>query len=219
MTQDIPVLDRRMLEFNLLPSLALHPDRHAEFGMPFPLPSALSGVPDMARRWHRHWSRDILVRLGLVDRPVVDTAQPELALALLPPERLAVCARLMGAVLCAPRLRRAISGVEVRALIDAVGVDALEIARREPGRLHPGLADSQRWSLAEVAKALPRLGYGALRAALQQASPELRMRAELRLPPDAGDDPRLSPDEALLFGLDILESTDPTWHSSFPATH
>lgn len=217
MTQDIPVLDRRMLEFNQLPSLALHPDRHAEFGMPFPFPLAISDVPGMAGRWHRHWSRDILVRLGLLDRPVLDTAQPELALALLPPEGLAACARLMGAVLCAPRLRRAISGAEVRGLIDAFGREALDIARREAGRLHPGLAESRHWSLAEVTRALPRLGHGALRAALRQAAPELRMRAELRLPLDTGDDPRLSPDEALRFGLDILESTDPTWHSSFPA--
>lgn len=218
MTQDIPVLDRRMLEFNLLPSLALHPGRHAEFGMPFPLPAAVSNVPDMARRWHRHWSRDILARLGLLDRPVLDTTQPELVLALLPPDRLAACARLMGAVLCAPRLRRAISGAEVRALINAFGLDAIDIARRETGHLQPGLAESQRWSLAELTRALPRLGHGALRTALKQASPELRMRAELRLPADAGDDPRLSPDQALRFGLDILESIDPSWHSSFPAT-
>lgn len=217
MMHSLSGLDRRMLEFNQLPSLTLHPQWHACLGMPSAVPLAVSETPDLARRWHRHWSRDILARLGLLDRPVLDTAQPELALALLAPERLGACARLVGAVLCAPRLRRAIAGAEVRALVDALGKDALDISRREVGRLHPGLAESQGWSLAELLSALPRLGYGVLHTALQQAAPELRARAELKLPPRAGDDIPLVPEQALRLGLGILENIDPTWHSSFHA--
>lgn len=217
MTQVLSALDRRMLEFNQLPSLTLHPARHAEFGMPFPFPPGLPGAPDMEQRRHRHWSRAILLRLGLLDRPVLDVTQPELAVALLAPERLVACASLMGAVLCAPRLRRAISGADVRMLLDTLGQDALDIARRMATRLHPGLADSQRWSIAEVANAVPRLGAGALHAALRRAAPEIRLRAELRLPPEAPEETPLDPDEALDLSLNLLRIIDPTWHSSFPA--
>lgn len=132
-------LDRRLVEFNQLPSRTLHPSRHAAYAPPATL-AAIAAAPGLAPAWHRHWSREILDALGLWQRPVTDPARPELALALLAPDALAQCARRLGAVLCGPRLRRAIAGDEVRALIAHLGADLLDFTRRTAAGLHDGLA-------------------------------------------------------------------------------
>ncbi|MFC4297784.1 SctK family type III secretion system sorting platform protein [Castellaniella hirudinis] len=203
----------RLLAFNLLPSLTLHPSRYAAFGAPSrPVPAACAAA------WHRHWSAAILRRLNLRDRPVADADRPELPLALLSPDRLARVARHLGAVCCAPRLRRVIAGSEVRVLAVAVGGDVLAFARQaetggwsRPADLDDGLTTG--W-----ADRLDQIGCAALRHIFHAAGPELGLRAELRLAdepavnvPDAGQIP-------LDLALDILERIEPTWHSSFHAT-
>jgi len=202
----------RLLEFNLLPSRTLHPSRHAHYGAP------AQGVPDdCAPAWHRHWSRQILQRLGLLDRPVQDAGRPELALALLPPDKLVRVARYAGAALCGPRLRRAIAGSEVRQLVSALGADVLDFARHSAAALHPGVAGLEAIEPQAVAGAVDRLGHATLMAALHGGGPELALRAELKLPDaPAGDAPCEAP-AALALALDVLKLTEPTWHSSFPA--
>lgn len=216
MTLAASVLDRRLVAFNLLPSRTLHPSRHAAFAAPAAL-GAVAAAPQMAASWHRHWSRDILRALGLHERPVTDPARPELALALLPPEAMAQCARRMGAVLCGPRLRRAIAGDEVRTLIDSLGAELMDFTRRTAGTLHGGIAESAAWPIDQAADAVDTLGLAALRAALSGAGPELRLRAELKLPEQPDQDAPVPALEALSLGLAILKNTDPVWHSSFPA--
>jgi len=202
----------RLLEFNFLPSRTLHPSRHAQYGAPGrPVP------PRCEPAWHRHWSREILRRLGLLDRPVLEPDRPELALALLPPQRLARVARYAGATLCAPRLRRIIAGAEVRALADALGSDVLDFARRTAASLHPGLPALDLPAGPGAVEAIDRLGRAALRAALHGGGPELALRAELKLPDEpAGQAPCDAP-AALSLGLGLLQHLEPTWHSSFPA--
>ncbi|SEJ50925.1 SctK family type III secretion system sorting platform protein [Achromobacter sp. NFACC18-2] len=209
-------LDRRLVAFNLLPSRTLHPSRHAAFGAPAAL-QALHAAPALAASWHRHWSRDILRTLGLADRPAADPGRPELALALLPPDALAQCARRMGAALCGPRLRRAIAGDEVRLLIERLGDDLMAFTRRTAGGLHAGIAESAAWPVERAADAVETLGQAALRAALSGAGPQVVLRAELKLPELPQADAPLPAPEALSLGLAILKNTDPVWHSSFPA--
>lgn len=209
-------LDRRLVEFNQLPSRTLHPSRHAAYAPPAAL-AAIAAAPGLAPAWHRHWSREILDALGLWQRPVTDPARPELALALLAPEALAQCARRLGAVLCGPRLRRAIAGDEVRALIAHLGADLLDFTRRTAAGLHDGLADSAAWTLAETTAAVDTLGLGALRAALSGAGPELAQRAELKLPDLPAQPAPLPAPQALALGLSLLKKTEPAWLSSFPA--
>lgn len=216
MTLALTALDRRLVEFNQLPSRTLHPSRHAAYAPPATL-AVMAAAPALAAGWHRHWSRDILDALGLRQRPVTDPDRPELALALLAPDALAQCVRRLGAVLCGPRLRRAIAGDEVRTLIADLGADLLDFTRRTAGALHGGIAASSAWSLAETTAALDTLGRDALRAALASGGPELAQRAELKLPDlPAGPSP-LPGQEALSLGLSLLKKTDPTWLSSFPA--
>ncbi|MCY1198928.1 hypothetical protein D9M72_103200 [compost metagenome] len=209
-------LGRRLVEFNQLPSRTLHPSRHAAFA-PAAALEAMAGAPALAAAWHRHWSRDILRGLGLLERPVTDAGRPELALALLAPDALAQCARRLGAVLCGPRLRRAIAGDEVRLLIGGLGADLMDFARRAAAGLHAGIAESAAWPAEQAAAAVDALGRGALRAALSGAGPELLLRAELKLPELPAQDSPLAAADALSLGLSILKNTDPTWHSSFPA--
>ncbi len=209
-------LDRRLVEFNQLPSRTLHPSRHAAYAPPAAL-AAIAAAPELAPAWHRHWSRDILDALGLGQRPVTDPERPELALALLPPDALAQCARRLGAVLCGPRLRRAIAGDEVRTLIDLLGADLLDFTRRSAAALHGGVAASAAWTLSETTAAVDSLGLNALRAALSGGGPELALRAELKLPDLPAADAPLPAAQALSLGLSLLKKTDPTWLSSFPA--
>jgi type III secretion protein K len=203
----------RLLEFNLLPSLTLHPSRHAAFGAPSrPVPAACAAA------WHRQWSGAILRRLNLRDRPVVDADRPELALALLPPDRLARVARHVGAARCASRLRRAIAGDDVRALASALGADALDFARRAETGPWSRPADADAGPVASLAGRVDRIGRAALRAVFQAAGPELGLRAELRLEDEPDAD---APDDLqapLDLALAVLERIEPTWHSSFHAT-
>lgn len=200
----------RLVEFNLLPSRTLHASRYAEYGAPAePVPAAL------APAWHRHWSQAILRKLGLQDRLVQDVSRPELALALLPGDRLARCARLLGAALCAPRLRHVIEGEQVRGLIAGLGADALDFARQSVAEPH-GIEAGK----ALDAQAVDRLGRAVVREALRGGGPELALRAELRLAAGdpAGDSP-CSSAQALDLALGVLKISEPTWHSSFLATH
>lgn len=210
------LLERGLLAFNQLPSRTLHPSRHATYAPPAAL-AVIAGAPALAPAWHRHWSREILDALGLRQRPVVDAARPELALALLAPDALAQCARRLGAVLCGPRLRRAIAGDEVRTLIAHFGAELLDFTRRAAAGLHGGLPDSAGWTLAETTAAVDTLGLGALRAALSGAGPELALRAELKLPDQPTPPAPLPAPQALALGLSLLKQTDSSWLSSFPA--
>lgn len=210
------LLDRRLVEFNQLPSRTLHPSRHAAYAPPAAL-AAVAAAPALAPAWHRRWSRDILEALGLWQRPVTDTSRPELALALLAPDALARCARQLGVVLCGPRLRRAIAGDEVRTLIAHLGADLLDFTRRQAGSLHGGLVETVAWPLADITAAIDTLGLGALRAAFAEAGPELARRAELKLPDLPATPAPLPAPQALTLGLSLLKQTDPSWLSSFPA--
>jgi len=204
----------RLLEFNLLPSLSLHPSRHAAFGAPSrPVPAACAAA------WHRHWSSAILRRLDLHHRPVLDADRPELALALLPPDRLARLARHVGAARCAQRLRRIVAGSQVRELAAALGADVLDFARHAETGPWTRPADRDDGPIAALAGQVDRIGRAALRAVFQAAGPDLGLRAELRLADEpAGDAPDDCP-APLALSLAVLERIEPTWHSSFPAAH
>ena len=200
-----------LLEFNQLPSRTLHPSRHAEHA-----PPGARAPAGMEAAWHRLWSGQILARLGLAERPVLDGTRPELALALLPPERLARTLRLIGAALCGARLRRMIAGAEVREVMAALGPDVLELARS--GRFtQAALAEAGTWPLAQTVQSVDALGRATAWQALRGAGPEQALRAELNLSAAAAVAAPLAAPAALALALDVLKYAEPTWVSSFPA--
>ncbi|MBV7485200.1 SctK family type III secretion system sorting platform protein [Bordetella sp. BOR01] len=212
MTDLAALFGARLVAFNQLPSRTLHPSRHAEFA---PDGIALPGRLDGA--WHRHWSREILARIGMLHRPVRDPAQPALALALLPAVRLEHCTRMIGVTLCAPHLRQVIAGSEVRQLIATLGQDALAFAREPAAALHPGWAAGNTLSATVSAQEVDQLGRATLVAALRPGGPEILARAELKLPAMPVGDAPCSEPEALALALGVLKTIEPSWHSSFPA--
>ncbi|WP_323018741.1 SctK family type III secretion system sorting platform protein [Castellaniella sp.] len=209
----------RLLEFNLLPSKTLHPSRHAQFG------GVTQPVPDACQAaWHRQWSARILRQLGLQDRPVLDADRPELALALLPPPRLARVAHHVGAALCASRLRRVIAGADVRRLTTALGPEVMGFAQQAPGRRGVSLDWLAGLDVDGLADAVDQTGSAMLMAALQAGGPELSQRAALKMadPSPLQGRPAIEPtdrQEALALALDVLQQIEPTWHSSFPVMH
>lgn len=207
------LLDPALLAFNQLPSRSLHPSRHADYlgDCSFDIPTA--GEP-WDPIWHRHWSRAILEKLGLRDRPVIDPTLPSLPLALLPTDRLAQCMRSIGALLCGPRLRRAISGPEVRAMLATLGTEVVDFIRRDGVALHPGMDESNDWAMNDTLDAVEILGRGALLAAFREDGPEVALRAELKLPAGPTAEAPMAGAQALALALDIVSIKGATWHSS-----
>jgi type III secretion protein K len=177
---DLSLCGRAMVEFNFLPSRTLHPSRMADYESAVYV-AALAAMPNSAAVWHRHWSRLILEQEGLLQAPVTDVAAQVLTVAVLQVEALSTLVRRIGAVLCEPRLRYAISGESVRALRAALGDDALRWFREGRG-LHPGLAGDMTTNAEEALSNVTLAGHAALYAAFKQVVPEVAGRFFLKLP-------------------------------------
>ena len=206
MSPQAALFDPVFLAFNQLPSRSLHPSRHADYLGDCPV-ALRNDDPRWEQIWHRHWSRAILERLGLSDRPVMDPALPSLPLALLSTERLTYCMRGIGALLCGPRIRRAISGPEVRALLGTLGADIVGFVRGQGASVHKGLADTCDWSMEQTLDSIDALGRGGLLMAFNEDGPELALRAELKLPAGPAVDAPLAPRQLLAVGLNIAQLT------------
>jgi len=191
-----------LMAFNLLPSRTLHASR-----LPLFLKDDALVQPPAEWRpaWHRHCSRLILERLGLTERLVTDTGSPQLRLALLPASRLHLCLSRIGATLCGPRLRRAIRGVEVRAILASAGEPLMRFACEDAMAVHAGLQETIDWPLDETLAAIEPLGAAALMSAFREAGEALALRAELKLPlvPDVASP--LAGDRALNLAMNVLD--------------
>jgi type III secretion protein K len=180
----LSLFERSMVVFNFLPSKTLHPSRIPDYRSQ-PYIDALAAAPGSAAVWHRHWSQAILKQEGLLDRPVTDTTATGLAVAVLQHDALVRLVRRMGVVVCAPRLRYAISADAVRALQAALGQDVLRWIK--DGRaMHPGLAGEMFRDADDAVQQVDLAGRAALRIAFQSARPELARRFFLKLPTARG---------------------------------
>jgi type III secretion protein K len=173
--------DRRLLVFNFLPSLTLHRSRWSDFCLSPQVMEGIAQAGDSAR-WHRHWSRHILASLDLHDRPAINLDDPALPLAVQPTALLTACARRVGVVLCARRLRHAIARDQVAALETALGKNVFALSH--PGRGYPSVDDDGPAfaSPGEAVATADAVGAEVLRAALKTSGELIWRRAELKMP-------------------------------------
>jgi type III secretion protein K len=181
------LFNARLLEFNWLPSRTLHRSRWADYA-PVSALQAMHEMPMYSGVWHRHWSRRILESLDLYDVPVCEARGDILQLALMPPDLLTVCARRVGTILCAPRLRCAIAGNQVRAVEIALGPDTYALTRWGDQVPHAGIEGYAFPSAEDAVATIDAWGRAALRLALRNAGRAVWLRAELKLP----DEPSVS---------------------------
>ena len=217
-----PVLPH-LLQFNLLPSLLLHPAQAPRLSPPEGLDHPAAQRPGVRAVLHRRWSAWLLGRLGAAAAPVLDLAEPALPLASADTRLLQRLARELGIALLGRHARRTILRGEVLALRQALGDDGMRWALDGAARLHPGLPDAADWLEHGWAGAADLLGAGLLAQAWHDAPAPLRQRADWRLPPEAADagvraGAGLDPAAARALCLQHLGQTEPTWLSCFPAT-
>lgn len=208
-----------LLEFNLLPSRTLHAD-HAQ-RLLGAVPEGLRRDARMQRVLHRHWSKQLLKRLGAAAAPVLDWSEPALPLALASPALLSRLARDVGIALIGPAVRRVVRREDVQAARRALGDAGMAWALGDARLLHEGMAHLDQWRTLGFAKAADALGAGLLCQAWQDAPPPLRLRADWKLPaqassPDAREASGLEPEAARALCLQCLIRTDAEWHSCFP---
>ena len=115
--------------------------------------------------------------------------------------------------------RRACAGSWRRELSAVLGADVLAFAQQAQTGPWSRPADLDADPVMALAGRVDRIGRAALRAVFQAAGPELGRRADLRLEEDPDDEPPEEGWAPLDLTLAVLEQIEPTWHSSFLATH
>ena len=210
-----------LLEFNLLPSRTLHPAQVARLNPPEGLAQA---QPTVAAALHKRWSARLLEALGSAGTPVLNSSEPALPLALATPAVLKQLARDLGIALLGTYLRQAIDRQEVLALRSTLGMEGMAWALKGAAALHPGLPsalDCLKANGATAAQTADHLGAGLLAHAWHDAPPQLRERANWKLPPE-GQNPEfreasgLNELQARELSLKRLNQMEPAWRSYFP---
>lgn len=221
------LLQAPLQEFNLLPSRSLHAGRAqalAHAGMPPQGPAALAAPPAVQRALHRRWSAQLLAQLGDHAQPVLDLSHAALPVALATPALLGRVARDAGVALLGAYLRRTIARDAVLAARESLGASGLDWALHGAADVHPGLAETGRWTQSDLGEAADLLGAGVIAQSWQDAPAPIKLRADWKLPPTAVEDTAvrtasaLDPQGARQLCLQLLARLDPAWLSNFPAT-
>lgn len=202
-----------LLRFNLVPSLLLHPGRDTDAP-----PAELKSLPGL----HRHRSAALLKRHGL--DPVLDFEDPALPIAMLPQAHFERLLLLTGAALNAPHIRRTIARSEISELKARLGTEGMAAARTSTAATLSGLPVAPDWEPARADVLCMAWGAAIVAQAFDAATPPVGRRGRLRLAPEA-DVLRtplaaagLQPERALRVARELLQSLEPAWLSSFPAT-
>lgn len=204
-------LAESFLRFNLLPSTLLHPERGAAV-----VQRELRDLPAL----QRHRSAALIEEHGL--DPVLGLHDPVLPLAMLPDPYLKRLLVLLGVALNAPHVRRTIARADLAMLNAQLGSEGLAAARMPAAAALAGLPKAPDWKAEHAGALCTAWGSALLTHAFDSAAPEVAGRARLRLSPDA-DALRaplaaagLAPQCALQVALEMLQSLEPAWLSSFP---
>jgi|GEM_PF-2923171 len=213
-----PVLPR-LLRFNLLPSLELHPAQIETLSPPAGLDRPQAPV---RMALHRRWSERLLRHLGNSAAPVINRSEPALPLAIAMPQLLERLVRDLGIALLGQALRRVVLRQEVQQARAELGLEGMNWALDGAKALHPGLPEVRNWLSQGWAVAADLLGSGLLAQAWHDAPSSLQKRANWRLHPLASTPElrtasELEPIDARALGLKLLREKDPAWLSCFPA--
>ncbi|MGE0329470.1 MAG: SctK family type III secretion system sorting platform protein [Ramlibacter sp.] len=206
-------LAEALLRFNLLPSLLLHAGRGDAQSQ-----AGLKALPAL----HRHQSAALLKQHGL--EPVLGLDDPALPLAMLPGPHFDKLLLLLGAALNAPHIRRTIARDEVSLLRNVLGPQTMAMARSSAAAALAGLPVAPDWTAANAADLCTAWGAAVLAQAFDAAAPAVGRRARLRLDPEADalraplSAAGLQPERALGIARDVLQTLEPAWLSSFPAS-
>jgi hypothetical protein len=207
-------LAEALLRFNLLPALSLHPERADTSRFP-----QLDDLPTL----QRHRSAALLHEHALA--PVLGLDDPALPLAMLPDAYFDRLLLLLGATSNARHVRRTIARDDLARLKAQLGEEGLAVVRMPLAAAMAGLPGDPEWDADRAAAICKAWGEAVLAQAFEAATPQVGVRAGLRLSPGA-DALRASfsnlgftPDRALQVARELLHSLEPAWLSSFPATH
>jgi hypothetical protein len=211
----------RLHEFNLLPTVSLHPSWHAALFPPDLLP-LMERAGQLDLRAHARLSAHLLDASALGGRTFWEPS-PGLALALLEPAALLELARRIGAAFASVRLRSVLTGGRAaetrRSLGDALHDFALQRAPLllEPGDLDSAAALSLDPAVENMGEAVATLGVATLRSAWEPAG--LWPRARLKLPRElveaAEQAPATRPAACARLALRIARENESEWHTSF----
>ncbi|MCA0325222.1 MAG: SctK family type III secretion system sorting platform protein [Proteobacteria bacterium] len=213
----------RLTQFNLLPSLFLHPGQVKLLSPPNGMDTNAARHPAVQAALHRQWSQRLLARLNVAASPVVNLKEPALPLALMAAEQLDRLVRELGIALLGRRLRRMILRDDVLAVRASLGETGMRWALEGARELHPGLLEAPPVSPQGSAQAADLLGASLLGLAWHDAPQSLRLRADWRVAPEAHSEQArgvcgLGATEARVLCLRRLTETDPEWLSCFPET-
>lgn len=206
-------LAEALLRFNLMPALLLHPRRAGATAL-----HELKALPTL----QRHQSAALLKQHGL--DPVLDLEDPALPLAMLPGEHFERLLLVLGAALNAPHIRRTIARDELSTLRERLGSEAMAAARTPTAAALAGLPVAPDWDAANAPEISMAWGAAVLGQAFDAATAPVGQRGRLRLAPEADalraplSAAGLQPERALRIARELLQTLEPQWFSSFPAT-
>lgn len=210
-------LAEALLRFNLMPALLLHPSRAKTQDKQ--TPQALKSLPAL----QRSRSAALLKQHGL--DPVLGLDDPALPLAMLPEGHFDRMLLLLGAALNAPHIRRTIARDDLALLREQLGSEGVAMARTPTAAALAGLPVAPDWDAARAPELCRAWGAAVLAQAFDAAIPAVGRRARLRLAPEADalraplSAAGLQPERALRIARELLQTLEPAWISSFPATH
>lgn len=200
-----PRLFRMLSRFNYQPADYLHPQRRHEFIDP----AVDARIWDEPRA-RRALSALILASLDLAERPCFEPGHKAWPIALLDGQRLLRLARYVGAVLLGPQARQSMSREEVLAWKEKLTPQAYQFVMNSASLL------PQVKSGTDIDSEMPveMLGYGWIMRCIDDAPPELLLRARLKCPPLGAALP-VSTHRATQVVHAVFSTMEPRWISSF----
>ncbi len=202
-----PAIFSQLYAFNYTPASYLHTSRHVQFFD--------GALPDLVWEEPRVWEKLsvlMLEQLGMNDQPCVSFPHPKWGLVLLPVSRQQRLAQHIGAIVLGTRIRSSLAREQVLSWKEQLGHDAFQFVMNS-ARLLPSIQiEDEALGTTDV----EQIGYDTIFASLNDAPPEMRQRALLKMP--LKTKPSKIPSKLVNQLVQSVTMTlEAEWHSSFAA--